>query len=83
MVKLVAGGIVCALLVGCGSGGGQYTFGDSVRLSVDRDAEGALARIELALGAHPACEGTRVSVAWKGGAPRAILARRKTAGCRV
>ena len=83
MGKLVAGGALCALLVGCGSGGAELTLGDSIRLNLDRDLSGALALVEVSVGPeHQACDGTKVLVAWKEGAPSAIFARRRP-GCHV
>ena len=76
----IAAGALCALVIGCGDGSAEYMFGDSVRVMVERDSAGALSLVELALGpASRDCRSMKVDLAWKGGVPRALLARHRGA----
>ena len=75
--------ILGGALAGCSSSSAQYTFGDRVRLSVERGPAGT-SLIELAVGpAAHACHLTKMDLALKGLSPTAFLTTRRQVACRV
>jgi hypothetical protein len=78
-LTLILGGA----LAGCSNSSVEYTFGDRVRLSIERGPAG-ISLVELAVGPAPdACRLTKVDVALKGMSPTALRTTRRQVACRV
>jgi hypothetical protein len=77
MGKTVAVGALCALSVGCGYGAADVTIGDSIELFIGHDDSGDVSFVELALGTGLSCGTTKVDLALKDGAPKALHMRHR------
>ena len=81
---LVAAGVVSALTLGCSDHSVEYFVGDSVKVLVARDAEGALQLVEVTFRPNDDddCRRAKVDLALKGGSPLAFWAKHQEA-CRI
>ena len=80
MRKLAPCFAVCALALGCASPSTEITLFDSVDVAVHR-GESGISLVEVRIGPSAACRKAKVSLAFRGHTPRAIVARAGAATC--